>query len=64
VVSVALSAVGGECGPDHPDSGFKGVASTTQWAAKLIDETEEDVLPATTRFEIRDRYARLVRPTR
>ena len=43
--SVALSAVQGENGPEHPDSGFKAVPSATQRLAELIQQAEEDVLP-------------------
>ena len=43
--SVALSAVRGENGPEHPDSGFRIIRSTTQRLAKLIQQTEEHMLP-------------------
>jgi hypothetical protein len=36
---------GGCGGPEHPDSGFKGIRSTTQRPAKLAQQREEDVLP-------------------
>jgi hypothetical protein len=47
--SAALGAVQGESGPEHPDSGFKAPSSTTQRLAKLIQQTEEDVLPSIPR---------------
>ena len=47
--SAALSAVQGEDGPERPDSGFKAVPSATQRLAKLIQQTEEDVLPRAPR---------------
>ena len=43
--SVALSAVQGSCGPEHPDSGFKLPLSATQRPGKLIQKTEENMLP-------------------
>jgi hypothetical protein len=42
---VALSAVQGENGPEHPDSGFEAVTSATQRLAQVIEQTEEDLLP-------------------
>jgi hypothetical protein len=35
--SVARSAVGGEHGPEHPDSGFKVASSATQRCMELIE---------------------------
>ena len=47
--SVALSAVQGENGPEHPDSGFKALPSATQRLAKLIEQAEEHMLPGIPR---------------
>ena len=47
--SVATRAVRGGGGPEHPDSGFKDVLSATQRPAKLVQQTEEDVLPGIPR---------------
>ena len=43
--SVARCAVGGENGPEHPDSGFRTPRSTTQRPVKLVQQTEEHMLP-------------------
>jgi hypothetical protein len=43
--SVALDAVKGEDGPEHPDSGFKKPLSATQRPAELIQQTEQHMLP-------------------
>ena len=43
--SAALSAVQGSCGPEHPDSGVDGKTLTSQRPAKLVQQSEENVLP-------------------
>ena len=45
VDSVALSAVGGEGGPEHPDSGFKACCFSNAAGGEVDPAAEEDVLP-------------------
>ena len=44
-VSAIIPTYRGCGGPEHPDSGFSAVRSTTQGLGELVQEAEEDVLP-------------------